>query len=46
MNGHGKDELVVVLVEVIEVVHPDGLDISRVNPAMRICGLLDKHHRW
>ena len=40
-----EDELVMLPVEVIEVVSPKILDISRIHPSMTVGGILDEHHR-
>lgn len=33
-------------VEVIEVIPPNILDISRVHPAVAVGTVFDEHHRW
>ncbi len=45
MNGHSKYEVVLLPIVVVELVHPQLLDISRVDPAVGIGRLLDEHHR-
>lgn len=43
MYCHRKAEVVISLVEVFEVVFPEILNNARVNPAVRIGHILDKH---
>lgn len=45
MNGNGKDELVVLAVEIVEMVPPDILHISRVDEPVTVWRFLDEHHR-
>lgn len=42
MNGDRKAELIIFPVEVVEVVSPQVLDISRVDPAMGVGRLLNE----
>lgn len=44
MNGHWENKLIVVLVEVVKVVHPDVLDVTGIDPAVGVGGVLDEHH--
>lgn len=41
-----KDELVVFAVEVVEMVPPEVLGISRIHEAMAVLRSLDEHMRW
>jgi hypothetical protein len=45
MYGHWKHEFIVFSVEVVEVVHPDLLDIPWVDPSMTVRTVLHEHHR-
>jgi hypothetical protein len=50
MNRNRKDANLILIichvsVEVIEVVSPKILDISRIHPSMTVGGILDEHHR-
>lgn len=42
MNRHRKDELVVLSIEVIEMIHPYRFDISWVHPSMAIGAVFDE----
>lgn len=46
MDRHREAELVVLSVEVVEVVAPQVLHISRIHPPVRVRRFLDEHHRW
>lgn len=46
VDGHGEAEGVVLAVEVVEVVHPQPLNATRIDPAMRVGRFLDEHHGW
>lgn len=43
VDGDGKDELVVLAVEVVEVVPPDVLDVPGIDPSVGVCVVFDKH---
>lgn len=43
MNSHWETEIVVCLVEVVEMVLPEILYDTRMNPTMAIGHVLDKH---
>lgn len=46
MDSDWEAELVVFAVEVVEVISPQILNVSRINPPMRIRRFLDEHHWW
>jgi len=45
VDGHWKHEVVLLPVVVVELIHPQLLDISRIDPAVGVGRLLDEHHR-
>lgn len=44
VDSHWKDELVELPIIIVEMIHPYLFNISRINPAMAVCAVLDKHH--
>lgn len=45
VNGNREDKLVVLAVEIVKVITPDILDVSRVHETVAIGRLLDEQHR-
>ncbi len=45
MDSDRKHEVVLLPVVVVELIHPQFLDISRIDPTVGVGRLLDEHHR-
>lgn len=46
VDSNREDKLIILAVEVVEMVAPDILYVSRVHKAMAVRRVLDEHHRW